>query len=263
MDPYGFGRVIQLERVNGKIPKNVFQFAKESTKLEYKRIRFGTVNKRNKKIPKYRKQLNELSLSNEEIWKREQTREDVECSVGLRVLYDSLCTGIDIVYLNKPIQRFYFLETVARMPYFSYVSVLHLYETLGWWSISANLRRKHIDEDIVEGYHLMIMESLGGSIYWKDRFLARHVAILYFFVLVPLYLFSPSTAYKSSELLELHAVDTYRQFCEENKTQLEKMPVPNISRSIYGQTITNLYEIFWLIASDELDHATSMKDLTK
>ncbi|NJO52158.1 MAG: plastoquinol terminal oxidase, partial [Leptolyngbyaceae cyanobacterium RM2_2_4] len=39
----------------------------------------------------------------------------------------------DRVYRNRPYPRFYVLETVARVPYFAYLSVLHLYETLGWW----------------------------------------------------------------------------------------------------------------------------------
>ncbi|CAN0351988.1 unnamed protein product, partial [Ectocarpus sp. 13 AM-2016] len=36
----------------------------------------------------------------------------------------------DVVFEDRPIQRFWFLETVARMPYFSYLSMLFLYETL-------------------------------------------------------------------------------------------------------------------------------------
>jgi hypothetical protein len=43
----------------------------------------------------------------------------------LLVCYKNLC---------RPIQRFWFLETVARMPYFSYISCIHLYETLGDFS---------------------------------------------------------------------------------------------------------------------------------
>lgn len=27
------------------------------------------------------------------------------------------------------------------MPYFSYISILHLYETLGWWRAGADLRK--------------------------------------------------------------------------------------------------------------------------
>lgn len=34
-----------------------------------------------------------------------------------------------------------------------------------------------------EMQHLRIMESLGGDTLWSDRFLARHAAIVYFWVL--------------------------------------------------------------------------------
>ena len=36
-------------------------------------------------------------------------------------------------YGNRTIARFYALETIARVPYFSYTSVLHLYETIGFF----------------------------------------------------------------------------------------------------------------------------------
>ena len=39
-----------------------------------------------------------------------------------------------------------FLETVARMPYFSYISMLHLYESLGWWRAGAELRKVRVCE---------------------------------------------------------------------------------------------------------------------
>jgi ubiquinol oxidase len=48
-------------------------------------------------------------------------------------VYLSLCVFLDVAYDNRPLQRFWFLETVARMPYFSYITMLHLYESFGWW----------------------------------------------------------------------------------------------------------------------------------
>jgi len=93
------------------------------------------------------------------------------------------------------------------MPYFSYISMLHLYETLGWWTIGTDVRRVHFAEGRAgreerkrrgsahdqlthsslppfnpplewnELHHLQIMESLGGDARWLDRFLARHSAI--------------------------------------------------------------------------------------
>ena len=52
-------------------------------------------------------------------------------------MYLSICLALDIFFANRPIQRFWFLETVARMPYFSYITMLHLYESLGWWRAGA------------------------------------------------------------------------------------------------------------------------------
>ena len=52
--------------------------------------------------------------------------------------------GLDKLYAGRPLQRFWFLETVARMPYFSYISMLHLYESLGWWRAGAELRRVRV-----------------------------------------------------------------------------------------------------------------------
>ena len=55
--------------------------------------------------------------------------------------YLALCWVLDAIYEGRPIQRFWFLETVARMPYFAYISMLHLYESLGWWRAGAELRK--------------------------------------------------------------------------------------------------------------------------
>jgi ubiquinol oxidase len=48
------------------------------------------------------------------------------------------------------------LETVARMPYFSYISMLQLYETLGWWRRSSKEKRIHFAEEYNEFNHLLV-----------------------------------------------------------------------------------------------------------
>ena len=59
--------------------------------------------------------------------KRETARRAVEGEVEapwfIRAPYDALCIALDIIYNNRPIQRFWVLETVARMPYFAYISM--------------------------------------------------------------------------------------------------------------------------------------------
>ena len=48
-----------------------------------------------------------------------------------KAIITSMKGVIDFAYNGRDIQRFYVLETIARVPYFSYLSCLHLYETLG------------------------------------------------------------------------------------------------------------------------------------
>jgi ubiquinol oxidase len=80
---------------------------------------------------------------------------------------------------------------------------------------------------------LQIMESLGGDQLWFDRFLAEHAALLYFWVLILFYLFSPRLAYMFSELVELHAMDTYRVFVDTNESLLKELPPPLVAASYY------------------------------
>jgi hypothetical protein len=58
-------------------------------------------------------------------------------------------------------QRFWVLETVARIPYFSYISMLHLYESLGWWRAGAELRKVHFAEEWNELHHLQVCPHSG------------------------------------------------------------------------------------------------------
>ncbi len=70
--------------------------------------------------------LRRLRLSNDAIWAREERRPKVEAPWVLLGPYYALCWVLDAFFDGRPIARFWFLETVARMPYFSYISLLHL-----------------------------------------------------------------------------------------------------------------------------------------
>ena len=63
-----------------------------------------------------------------------------------------------------------------------------------------------------ETEHLEYMESRGGSAYWVDRFVARHLVLVYYWVNVVYYWLSPRAAYHLSYEIELHAEDTYAKY---------------------------------------------------
>jgi len=107
-----------------------------------------------------RQKLATLTLDDAAVWQREKDRErspgHYKAPLPVRFLYLSLCVVLDFLYAGRPIQRFWVLETVARMPYFAYISMLHLYESLGWWRAGAELRRVHFAEEWNELHHLQV-----------------------------------------------------------------------------------------------------------
>jgi ubiquinol oxidase len=161
----------------------------------------------------------------------------------------------------------------------SYISMLHLYETLGFWRRSADMKRIHFAEELNEYRHLLIMESLGGDQAWIDRFIAQHSAIVYYVVLCILWALSPSLSYKFSEMLETHAVNTYSVFLSDNEELLKKLPPSKAAVEYYAlgtsdpfyaefQTSTDmvrrprlqsLYDVFAAIRDDEGDHVRAMQ----
>jgi len=225
-----------------------------------------------------RNQLKQLTLSNAKVWEREERREQIRSPFILKGPYLLLCVMIDVVFENKPIERFWFLENVARMPYLSYVSMLHLYESLGWWRRGARVKQIHFAEEWNEFHHLLIMESLGGDQKWFTRFFAQHASIAYYLTLCFLWVLSPTVAYNFSELIEAHAVDSYDQFLDENSKALKKIPAPPIAYTYYMAEdlykydefqserepgsrrirIENLYDVFEAISGDEAEHVKTM-----
>ncbi|GFR44103.1 hypothetical protein Agub_g5265 [Astrephomene gubernaculifera] len=231
-----------------------------------------------------RSKLKQLKLSNRAVTEREHAREragkGVKTPWFILAVYKSLCVLLDVLFNNRPIQRFWFLETVARMPYFSYISMLHLYESFGWWRAGAELRKIHFAEEWNELHHLQIMESLGGDQLWFDRFAALHAAVVYYWILLVLYVFSPELAYNFSELIEYHAVDTYGEFVDANEQLLKSLPPPLVAAMYYRsqdlymfdsfQTsqsaqaprrppCSNLYDVFRNICDDEMEHVKTMR----
>ena len=198
-----------------------------------------------------------------------------EMSIGF--LVNCLVFVIDKLYKKRPYARFYVLETVARVPYFSYLSVLHLYETLGIWR-KADRLKVHFAQAWNEHHHLLIMESLGGNRRLIDRFIARFTALIYYWVIVFLYMLSPRHAYYFSQLVEEHAYHTYDNFVRRNAAKLKQLAAPIVAINYYRDgdlymfdefqtsrrpykhrpTINNLYDVFVCIRDDEAEHVTTM-----
>lgn len=194
------------------------------------------------------------------------------------LLTESVVKILSTLYQDRDYARFFVLETIARVPYFAFISVLHLYESFGWWR-RADYLKVHFAETVNELHHLLIMEELGGNSFWFDRFLAQHIAIFYYFMTVFMYALSPRMAYHFSECVEKHAYSTYDKFLKVKGEELKKLPAPQVAINYYMnedmymfdefQTsrppntrrpkIENLYDVFLNIRDDEGEHCKTMK----
>lgn len=185
---------------------------------------------------------------------------------------------LDAFYSDRHYARFYVLETIARVPYFAFVSVLHMYESFGWWR-RADYLKIHFAESWNELHHLLIMEALGGNERWFDRFLAQHIAVFYYFMAAFMYALSPRMAYHFSECVEKHAYSTYDKFITLQGEDLKNLPAPEVAIKYYTEgdlylfdefqtdrvpctrrpKIENLYDVFINIRDDEAEHCKTMK----
>lgn len=201
----------------------------------------------------------------------------VEQSINI-FLTDSVIKILDTLYHDRNYQRFFVLETIARVPYFAFISVLHLYESFGWWR-RADYLKVHFAESWNEMHHLLIMEELGGNTWWIDRFVAQHIAVFYYIMTVIMYAISPRMAYHFSECVEHHAYETYDKFIKAQGDELKNLPAPDVAIKYYTggdlylfdefQTsrnpcsrrpkIENLYDVFINIRDDEAEHCKTMK----
>ncbi len=193
--------------------------------------------------------------------------------VGIKgVIFDTFFAEQTV---ERAYARFWTLETIARMPYFSYLSALHLYETLGWWRRSDYLKI-HFLQTWNEQHHLLIMEELDGDRMWFDRFLAQHLAVGYFFLALILYLFNPTFAYNFNQAVEEEAFETYNHFLAANEEFLKEQPAPQAAKDYYLEDhlymemgsrprpqIKSLYDTFSAIRDDEAEHAHTMETMQR
>ena len=120
---------------------------------------------------------------------------------------------LDFLYRGRDFQRFWVLETIARAPYFAFLSVLHFKESLGLRTEAHfHLMKEHFAQTVNETEHLTEMESRGGADYWVDRFFAYHLVLIYYWTMVVYYFIAPVSAYHLNEQVEWHAMETYGKY---------------------------------------------------
>ena len=202
----------------------------------------------------------------------------VDCAVGAgldenlynlnRGLVTTVKGFLDVFLAGRDIPRFYVLETLARMPYCAYVSVLHLRETLGDRDADHVARmRVHVAEADNELHHLLMMEALGGNASGVDRCLARGLSVGYYVYCCGLYATNRRLAYHLSELIEAHAYETYDEYLGREGDRLKARAAPRVIRDYYasvdGNAPRTLYDAFARVRDDEQSHWEALTGLVQ
>jgi hypothetical protein len=76
--------------------------------------------------------------------------------------------------------------------------------------------KEHFAQTVNETEHLIEMESRGGADRWHDRFIAYHLVLVYYWILVGYYLIDPVSAYHLNAQIEFHATETYLDYLSEH-----------------------------------------------
>lgn len=181
--------------------------------------------------------------------------------IVIDTVYDIICFLYPVKGTKRDFARFYVLETVARVPYFAYLSVMHLRETFGERTFAQSERmRTHYAEADNELHHLLIMESLGGNSSIVDRTLAQSMAFGYYWYVIVIYAWNKPAAYHLSELIEDHAFNTYDGYLRDHEAALKAQAVPPIATKYYVEDNPFLFDLFCTVkdvddsTGKELDH---------
>ena len=130
-----------------------------------------------------------------------------------RFVLDITVAILDFLYQGRDYQRFWVLEEIARAPYFAFLSVLHFRESMGLRGPEhLYLMKQHFEQSVNETEHLEYMESRGGNLYFIDRFVAKHLVLIYYWSNVVYYWLAPRAAYHLSYEVEIHAATTYAKY---------------------------------------------------
>ncbi len=103
---------------------------------------------------------------------------------------------LDFLYRGRDFQRFWVLEVIAGLRGEEHVFLM----------------KEHFYQALNETEHLEEMELREGNKHWIDRFFAKHLVLLYYWIMVVYYLVDPLDAYDINMKIEKHAYETYTKY---------------------------------------------------
>jgi len=175
-----------------------------------------------------------------------------------------LMTFGDLVYRKKPSYgKFKAIEVVARIPYQSWESAAYTLLTTFYGDESHSIKLckmsafSRFAQDN-ETMHVVVVSHLCRA--QKNIGIFRHwlipllFALVYFWIIYILYMFSHKASLELNYLFESHAYKQYQEFLDQNEEGLRQRPVMSDFLTFYGRNVRSEYEFFERVRNDELIH---------
>ena len=160
------------------------------------------------------------------------------------------------------------LEIIARTAYTAEESACHYLETIGLdqnGTIRETLELARYQDTNEQTHEDIFARDLGGLKNWGDRFLARHIAVVIYWVFAITTLIDHELAALLGEAVEVEAVKTYRRMLREQSPEwLDQPAAPTATR--YWEKPTSMWrvrgdhrpgtmrDVVEAIVRDEADH---------
>ena len=166
---------------------------------------------------------------------------------------------LNLVWSRADAQRAASLEIIARTAYTAEESACHYLETIGLdreGSIRETLELARYQDTNEQTHEDIFARDLDGLSHWGDRFLARHLAVLIYWVFAITTLIDHEMAALLGEAVEVEAVKTYRRMLNEQPIDWLDQPAPPRA-TCYWEKPNSM----WRVRGDHCP--TSMRDVVE
>ena len=175
---------------------------------------------------------------------------------------------LNLVWGKADERRAASLEIIARTAYTAEESACHYQETIGLdkeGTIRDTLELARYQDTNEQTHEDIFARDLDGLKNWGDRFLARHIAVVIYWVFAITTLIDHEMAALLGEAVEVEAVKTYRRMLKEQPEEWLDQPAaptathywekPNSMWRVRGDHMPgSMRDVVEAIVRDEADH---------
>ena len=178
---------------------------------------------------------------------------------------------LNLVWGKADARRAASLEIIARTAYTAEESACHYLETIGLdreGTIRETLELARYQDTNEQTHEDIFARELDGLKNWGDRFLARHIAVIIYWVFAITTLIDHEMAALLGEAVEVEAVKTYRRMLKEQPEEWLAQPAtptathywekPNSMWRVRGDHMPcSMRDVVEAIVKDEANHVVA------